>query len=71
MNPKSSVWLDEIMRLSPEDRKQEINMMQMEIHNLELKLMIFELTEIIKRKDNFLHHIMMENAQMILEKEIG
>lgn len=71
MDGKQLIWFKEIMNLSPEDKKQEMDMMKMEIHNIELKMMVYNLVEHIKKREDYLARTMMENVQLNREKEIG
>lgn len=71
MTGKSQIWLDEIMHLSPEDKKHEIDMMKMEIHNLELKMFVYDLTSLISNYQEGMTKILLENIQLHREKEIG
>lgn len=71
MDGKSQIWLNEIMNLSPEDKKHEMDMMKMEMYNLELKMMVYNMVDYIKKREDYLARTMMENIQLNREKEIG
>lgn len=71
MNPKSNAWFNEISNLSPQEKKHELDMMKMELHNIELKMMIYELVEFIQERNDILKKVMLENIIIHHNKEIG
>lgn len=68
---KYSIWLQEISQLEDKEIEEEINQMNRDIHNLELRIFAHKLIKQMKEYQNRLIKLSLENIELYHKMERG
>lgn len=68
---KYSMWLQEISQLEDKEINEEIQNMNKDIHNIELRIFAHKLVKIIKNQEHKLVRLSLENIALIRQVERG